>query len=1099
MKKLIFPTVFLVTLFVAGRADADYSISANLLDIQQVCFVTGYVKDGAGNPVHPAEVTVACGSAQVKAKTVNESGAYIANAPTCDDFTITATALGKDPVFGSGISGSEGELVPLDLIFSDGQPSLDDAIRVLQLHAGLKPDHVPQDQTGDKKIRMEDALFILQMIAGLRIAPLTTTATRKAMRSALDVGPTVTVGKDTDGDGVEDWFQTGFADQSGYIEITGLAEGIYSFTATSTDNTGTIRVENIQVAGSSVDLKTLLMKPPGSISGTVQLEGASDHSAIHVYVPGTSYDAYTDSAGNFAISNVPEGTYAVQARMENYGAITMKDVPVFAGQDSVMDPFMLPSVVGSVSGTFRLQDLGNFTGILITLRRDVGTTYLTTTDAYGDYAFYDVPVGSYQLIAIMPGYVSWQTAITVAKGSNLQPTQNLSVNSNRGTLSGTFTLSNVDDHAGVLINVAGTQYLALTDTSGAYTINGVPEGTYPVFVKAEGYGARRFQNIEIRKGQTTLLNGELTAATGTAFGSIVGAAFYSDKTDHSGISVKLEGTDIPLVGTDTTGSFIISNMPAGTYTLLFTQANYKTVKRVGVVVPPWETALVRIVMMIPPVGSIRGKVLLEGGPPHDNVTVSAVSVDGSSVLTQTLSDGSFLLEGVEEGVVSITAYKAGFETFQLTDIAVLPGQTTILESPMTLPKPPASPTGVTASQSSGSSVLVSWTASVSPDVAGYNVYYGSRSDQVNLKANTNLVADSSFDVTGLERGVTYYFGVKAVDNDGLASPLSPSDGSLKAVIHPAWEKSVLVGGDEFNFPFDIAITVSGTTGYVSSRENACLLKIDFSDPDPYVSGQINLSGTSPVPTALAMNPASPELYVVDESQNKLFVFNTTNDTSGTTPFEVGTWPQNVIVSQDGSRIYVCNRADNVQVIDAATKEVLATIALGEDADPYGMAIVNNRLYVAGPWTNKVYMVDLDGGSANYHKVIASIPVGTGAYDVAARSDGAYIYVSHNTSDGAVSVIDTTSNTVVKTIAIKNEGEMANKNPKGMAVGGNVLYVLNWGDSTVTMINTQDNVKLDLGSPLLSGGNGPENLVVSPDGNKLYIVHSSAGSVEILSY
>jgi hypothetical protein len=350
MKKILFLLVFALSLALPSSAHAQYSITANLVNMGPVCFITGYVKDAAGNPVHPAEVTLACGPVQVKAKTVNGSGAYIANAPTCNDFTITATALGKDPVSESGISGSEGELVPLDLIFSDGEISLDDAIRVLQIHAGLQPDQMPQDQTGDKRIGMEDGLYILQVVAGLRTAPLTATATRKAMmRSVLAVGPAVTVGRDTNGDGVEDWFQTGFADPSGYIEITGLAEGIYSFTARNADNTSAIRVENIQVAGNSVDLKTLLMKPPGSISGTVQLEGQASHDMIHVYIPGTSFDAYTDSAGSFTISNVPEGTYAVGAQKANYGTITMKDVPVFAGQDSFMDPFMLPSVVGSVS------------------------------------------------------------------------------------------------------------------------------------------------------------------------------------------------------------------------------------------------------------------------------------------------------------------------------------------------------------------------------------------------------------------------------------------------------------------------------------------------------------------------------------------------------------------------------------------------------------------------------------------------------------------------------------------------------------------------------------------------------------------------------
>ena len=56
-----------------------------------------------------------------------------------------------------------------------------------------------------------------------------------------------------------------------------------------------------------------------------------------------------------------------------------------------------------------------------------------------------------------------------------------------------------------------------------------------------------------------------------------------------------------------------------------------------------------------------------------------------------------------------------------------------------------------------------------------------------------------------------------------------------------------------------------------------------------------------------------------------------------------------------------------------------------------------------------------------------------------------------------------------------------------------------GDSTVAMINTQNNTKLVLDSPIITGGNGPEQMVVTPDGSKLYILHSSEGSVEVLGY
>ena len=110
-----------------------------------------------------------------------------------------------------------------------------------------------------------------------------------------------------------------------------------------------------------------------------------------------------------------------------------------------------------------------------------------------------------------------------------------------------------------------------------------------------------------------------------------------------------------------------------------------------------------------------------------------------------------------------------------------------------------------------------------------------------------------------------------------------------------------------------------------------------------------------------------------------------------------------------------------------------------------------------------------------------------------------MYISHDSLDGKVSVIDTATDTTLTPIAVKREGETATKRSKGMALSGSILYLVNHADSTVTMIHTGTHARLPLESNIDSGGNSPENLAVSPDGEKLYIVHSYPGSIEILGY
>jgi hypothetical protein len=65
------------------------------------------------------------------------------------------------------------------------------------------------------------------------------------------------------------------------------------------------------------------------------------------------------------------------------------------------------------------------------------------------------------------------------------------------------------------------------------------------------------------------------------------------------------------------------------------------------------------------------------------------------------------------------------------------------------------------------SVELSWTPSVSPDVVGYNIYYGAASDEytneISVGASTNLI------VSGLADGATYFFAAKAVNGAGIES------------------------------------------------------------------------------------------------------------------------------------------------------------------------------------------------------------------------------------------------------------------------------------------------------------------------------------------
>src|SRR5207302_1077086 len=132
------------------------------------------------------------------------------------------------------------------------------------------------------------------------------------------------------------------------------------------------------------------------------------------------------------------------------------------------------------------------------------------------------------------------------------------------------------------------------------------------------------------------------------------------------------------------------------------------------------------------------------------------------------------------------------------------------------------------------------------------------------------------------------------------------------------------------------------------------------------------------PAGIAVDPAAARVYVANSSDRTVSVLDTATDTVAAT-VPVGTRPLGIAVNPDGTRVYVTNSDDGtVSVLDTATRSVVATVAVG--ASPVGVAFA--------PSGGRVYV-------ANQCGTDASCAFG----------------------GGTVSAIDTTTNTVVATIAV----------------------------------------------------------------------------------
>ena len=197
-----------------------------------------------------------------------------------------------------------------------------------------------------------------------------------------------------------------------------------------------------------------------------------------------------------------------------------------------------------------------------------------------------------------------------------------------------------------------------------------------------------------------------------------------------------------------------------------------------------------------------------GPDPPDGLTANTVSsteVDLSwTAPSGDLAVGYNVYEGTSPGGESSTPVNSASvtgTTFSVTGLS--PGTTYYFEvtavdaggtasdfsteASATTTNGPDPPTGLTANTVSSTEVDLSWTAPSGVPAVGYNVYEGtSPGGESSTPVNSAPVTGTTFPVTGLSGGTTYYFEVTAVDAGGTESGFSteasatttPAPGSL---------------------------------------------------------------------------------------------------------------------------------------------------------------------------------------------------------------------------------------------------------------------------------------------------------------------------------
>jgi hypothetical protein len=347
----------------------------------------------------------------------------------------------------------------------------------------------------------------------------------------------------------------------------------------------------------------------GKISGKVTDSDGSAIEGAFVYIECTTqtWDTYawTDSDGNYTITDLIEGSYRLKATSEGpqgyigewynntYDSDSAELVSVTAGETKSDIDFAL-ALEGKISGTVIADSTGlPIEGALVSafdFTTFEGAGYTGTTDSDGSYTITGLAAGTYKVWAHYSGEYAgeyYDETYAVASANAVSVTAGVTTSGidfhigKGGKITGTITAdSDGSKLEGITVYIGDyttRDYIctAYTDSNGSYTTTVLPAGTYTVEAHpSSGYAIEYYNDTNYHSAApVSITEGETRSGIdfGLALaGKITGlVTVYSDGSPIEGIRVRAyhytTGGFVNGCNTDSYGRYTINGLAPGSY------------------------------------------------------------------------------------------------------------------------------------------------------------------------------------------------------------------------------------------------------------------------------------------------------------------------------------------------------------------------------------------------------------------------------------------------------------------------------------------------------------------------------------------------------
>ena len=202
-------------------------------------------------------------------------------------------------------------------------------------------------------------------------------------------------------------------------------------------------------------------------------------------------------------------------------------------------------------------------------------------------------------------------------------------------------------------------------------------------------------------------------------------------------------------------------------------------------------------------------------------------------------------------------------------------------------------------------------------------------------------------------------------------------------------------------------------------------------------------------------------------------------------------PESIVADQQGKFVYVAmSTADFVAIVDAQSGEIIHKIHTPDPPTGLALSPIQPLLFVSGGVSSgKVYVINL-----GTDKITSTIKVGHSPVAPVVSPDGKTLYVP-NRFNNNVSVINLGKNKVMQNIPVSREPIAAALTPDGKLLFiANLLPDVpsdgNHVATSVSIIKTSDHTLVNT-IRMPNGSTGLQGMVISPDGQYLYVTHQIA--------